>query len=574
VTVQLHGLIAEPARIEAGSGGRRWRIREQPDLAVFAGAAWPPLVSTLLWHREARTVEDGVDYLGDPHELLDPALMPDLHVAVDRLAKACLGREVVAVLGDYDVDGVTSTTILVEGLSQLGARPLSYLPHRFTEGYGPNANAVRFLHGQGATVLVTADCGTSAVAEVALANELGMDVLILDHHTVPEELPDALALVNPKLTHSEYGSEPAACGVAYKVIHDLFDRLGVPYDPSEHRALVALGTICDLAPLVSENRDLVRIGLEALARSRRLGLQALAAEARVNLEEVDPDMCGWALGPRLNAAGRMDHAQHALELLLTTDEWQAKQLAMKLEELNRQRREETQLAFQRAAELLGPEGGRGPLVVVADEAISSGIVGLVASRLVEQYHRPSIVMQLADGEGRASCRSIPDFDITALLRRHPDLFKRFGGHRAAAGFTIDAARLEELRDRLTEDAGTCLDVTALAPTIEIDTELPLHLVNGDLLRWLGRLGPHGQSNPSPTFLSRSVEIRRSRAVGKDGSHLQFQLKEGRVTWSAISFRNAEFAVPDGERADIVYTFRRDNLRGTLQLEVLDLRPAR
>ncbi len=573
MTAQLNRPIAEPARIEAGSGGRLWRIREQPDLAIFAGAAWPPLVSTLLWHREARSIPDGLDYLGEPHELTDPALMPDLGVAVDRLARACVGHETVAVLGDYDVDGITSTTILVEGLSELGAHPISYLPHRFTEGYGPNVNAVRFLHAQGASVLVTADCGTSAVAEVALANELGMDVLILDHHTVPDELPDALALVNPKLAHSEYGSEPAACGVAYKVVHDLFDRLGVPYDPSEHRALVALGTICDLAPLVSENRDLVRIGLIALAKSRRLGLLALAAEARVKLEEADPEMCGWALGPRLNAAGRMDHAQHALELLLTKDEWRAKQLAMKLEELNRQRREETQLAFQRAAEVLGTEGGKAPVIIVADEAISSGIVGLVASRLAEQFHRPSIVMQLADGEGRASCRSIPDFDITALLRRHPDLFKRFGGHRAAAGFTIDAARLEELRARLTEDTASRLDVSKLAPTIEVDAELPLHLVNSDLLRWLGRLGPHGQSNPSPTFLSPGVEIRRSRAVGKDGSHLQFQLREGRVTWSAISFGNAEYAIPDGERADIVYTFRRDSLRGTLQLEVLDLRPA-
>ncbi len=564
---------ASPARLERGSGGRLWRIREQPDLAPFAGATWPALVSTLLWHREARTLAEGVDYLGEPHELIDPTLMPDLPIAVERLAKACRAHETVAILGDYDVDGVTSTTILVEGLSELGARPISYLPHRFTEGYGPNPNAVRYLHAQGASVLVTADCGTSAVDEVALANELGMDVLILDHHTVPEELPDALALVNPKLTHSEYGSEPAACGVAYKVIHDLYDRMGVPYDPSEHQALVAFGTICDLAPLVSENRDLVRLGLVALAKSRRPGLRALAAEARVKLEEADPDMCGWALGPRINAAGRMDHARHALELLLTKDEHRAHVLAMHLEELNRQRRDETQLAFARAAEVLTPFERDGALVIVADEAISSGIVGLVASRLVDQFHRPAIVMQLVDGEGRASCRSIAEFDITALLRRHPDLFKRFGGHRAAAGFTIDAGRLQELRTRLTEDAASHLDVSALAPTIEVDAVLPLHLVNGELLRWLGRLGPHGQGNPAPTFMSPGVEIRSSRAVGKDGSHLQFQLKEGRVNWSAISFGNAAVAVPAGEHADIVYTFRRDSLRGTLQLEVLDLRPA-
>lgn len=573
MTIALDPSSPAPARIEHGSGGRLWRIREQPALEAFAGASWPALVSVLLSHREARTLEEAAEYLGEPRELTDSALMPDLDVAVTRLARACRGHETVGIIGDYDVDGITSTTILVEGLSELGARPIPYLPHRFTEGYGPNAGAVRYLHGQGASVLITADCGTSAVDEVALANELGMDVLILDHHVVPELLPEALALVNPKLTHSEYGSEPAACGVAYKVIHDLYDRLGVPYDPAEHRALVALGTVCDLAPLVSENRDLVRLGLLALARSRRPGLRALAAEARVNLDEADPDMCGWALGPRLNAAGRMDHARHALEMLLTTDEARAGQLAMHLEELNRQRRQETQLALERAAALLTPEEQAGPLLVVADEAISSGIVGLVASRLVEQFHRPAIVMQLVEGEGRASCRSIPGFDITALLQRHRDLFQRFGGHRAAAGFTIEAGRLAELRARLIEDAGARLDTSTLAPTIEVDAVLPLHEVNGELLRWLGRLGPHGQGNPAPTFMSPAVEIRDARTVGKDGSHLQFQLKEGRVSWRAISFRNAEFAVPNGERADIVYTFRRDNLRGTLQLEVLDLRPA-
>ncbi|MEZ4502745.1 MAG: single-stranded-DNA-specific exonuclease RecJ [Dehalococcoidia bacterium] len=564
---------APRARLLHGSNGRLWHIREQPDLRAFAGAEWPPLISTLLAHRDAESLAEAEAYLGEPQELTDPQLMPNLDVAVARLASACRAGETVAVFGDYDVDGVTSATILVEGLRALGARPVPYLPHRFTEGYGPNVGAVRHLRGLGATLLVTADCGTSAVEEVAVANELGMEVIILDHHVAPSVLPDALAIVNPKLTGSEYGSEPAACGVAYKVVHDLHDRLGAAYDPAPHRALVALGTICDLAPLVSENRDLVRIGLEALQQTRRPGLVALAAEAGVKLEECDPEMCGWALGPRINAAGRMDHARIALELMLAEDATEAKHLAMRLEELNRQRRAQTQDALTLASELLSEEEKAGPLLVVATPDISSGIVGLAASRLVEQYHRPAIVMQLVEGEGRASCRSIPGFDITALLQRHGDLFKRFGGHRAAAGFTIDASRLAELRARLVADAGERLDVSTLAPTIEVDAELPLHTVNGDLLRWLQRLGPHGQGNPAPTFLSPSVEVRETRTVGQDGSHLQFTLKEGRVTWRAISFRNAEFAVPAGERADIVYTFRRDNLRGTLQLEVLDLRPA-
>jgi single-stranded-DNA-specific exonuclease len=383
--------------------------------------------------------------------------------------------------------------------------------------------------------------------------------------------------VNPKLKGDEYGigygSEPAACGVAFKVAAELHERMGVPYDPEDHLALVAMGTVCDLVPLINENRTLLRRGLAALSRTKRPGLLALAKAAGIDLADADSDTCGWVLGPRMNAAGRMDHAGIALELLLTQDAATAERLASRLEALNRDRREDTTVAVDLAKELLTPEEREGPLLVVASPDISSGIVGLVAARLAEECYRPAIAMQIRDGEGVASCRSIPGFDITALLSRHPGLFKRHGGHAMAAGFTVDAARIEELREVLVEDAALHLDTETLTPTIHVDAELPLHRVNGDVLRWLYRLGPHGQQNEVPTFLSRNVEVREMRTVGADGSHLQFTLKENRVTWRAISFRNAEYAVPVGERADIVYTFRRDNLRGTLQLEVLDLRPA-
>jgi single-stranded-DNA-specific exonuclease len=521
---------------------------------------------------------EAVHYLGEPGELTDPALMPNLDVAVERLGRACDAGETVAVFGDFDVDGLTSTTILTEGLRDLGARPLPYVPDRFTEGYGPNPDAVRALHGEGASVLVTADCGTSAVAEVELANELGMDVIVIDHHSVPDAVPDALALVNPKLGGSQYGSEPAAVGVAHKVVHDLYARRGHDYDAEEHHALVALGTVCDLAPLLAENRDLVRIGMRGLARSKRPGLRALAAAAKVDLTEADPAMCGWTLGPRINAAGRMEHARIALDLLLTDSETEAERLAAQLDALNRRRRTETVEALELADELLTPEQREAPLLMVASEAISQGIVGLVAARLVERFHRPAIAMQIRDGGvsgqmAHGSCRSIAPFDITALLRRHADLFERYGGHRAAAGFSLEASRLPEARERLVADAAAHLTPEDLTPTLEVEAELPLHAVNGELLRWLHRLGPHGQGNPTPAFLGRGVRIEDSRAVGADGSHLQFTLREGRVTWRAIAFGNAAHAVPDGDLADIVYTFRRDDLRGTLQLEVLDLRPA-
>ena len=559
------------ARLIEGSGGRRWRIRAAPDIGAFEGAKWPPLISALLANRGVRSLDEAIAYLGEPGELTDPALMPDLDIAVERLERACAEAETVAILGDFDVDGLTSTAILSEGLRDLGAHPLPYIPDRFSEGYGPNPQAVRTLHAQGASVLVTADCGTSALREVELANELGMDVIVIDHHTVPDELPDALALVNPKLGGSQYGSEPAAVGVAHKVMDHLYVRAGRDGSPEDHRALVALGTICDLAPMLGENRDLVRIGLRALARSRRPGLRALAAVAKVDLAEADPDLCGWQLGPRINAAGRMAHASTALELLLTDDEDEAQRLAAELDRLNLERREETTAALDLAGELLTPAELEAPLLIVASERFSSGLVGLVAGRLAEAHHRPAIALQIAEGECRASCRSIDAFDITALLRRHADLFLRFGGHRAAAGFSIEAHRLPELRERLVADAAEQLTDADLTPTIDIEAELQVAAVNGDLLRHLQQLGPHGIGNPTPRFLARAVRILNNRVVGSDRSHLQFTLKEGRVTWRAIAFGLAEHAVPDGEAADIVYTFSKDNFRGTLQLEVLDLR---
>ncbi|GMU41079.1 MAG: single-stranded-DNA-specific exonuclease RecJ [Chloroflexota bacterium] len=564
-------------RLLRGSGGRRWRLLDAPPLDGFAdaGDGLPRLVRVLLAHRGVHTTAEARRYLGRPGELTDPRLMPNLEAAVTRLARACEAGETVAVFGDYDVDGVTATTVLVEGLRALGAKPIPYLPDRFTEGYGPNVRAVRQLADRGATLLVTADTGTSAVTEVAESNRLGMDVVVIDHHTIPEVLPEALAIVNPRLNDLAYGSEPAAVGVAYKVIHDLHDRLGRGYDPTEHRALVALGNVCDLAPMLFENRDLVRLGLEALKTTKRPGLLALFEAAGVNQQHVSAETIGWVIGPRLNAAGRMEHARIALDLLLAPTLDEAREIARHLEALNDARREATQAAIETARNALSEAERAGPLLVVASEAISSGVVGLCAARLVEEFSRPAIVMEVRDGELRASCRTVESFDITALLQRNADLFLRYGGHRAAAGFSAEASRLPELRARLIEDAGRHLDLADLAPTLVVDTELPLSEVNRRMVQWLGLIGPHGAGNPAPLFLARDVQVTSARAVGADGSHLQFTVKDGAVSWRAISFGNAEYAVPAGGRADIVYTFKRDDFRGDggLQLEVADLRPA-
>ncbi len=572
MTVPQTTEAAAERRLVRGSGGRMWRLPGVMDLTPFEEAEWPRLLSRLLIGRGVRTIQEGYMLFNAPTELTRPPHLPQLDVAVERLAHACRSKERVAIFGDFDVDGVTSTAILVEAFSALGAQPLPYLPHRTREGYGPNVTAIRQLADRGATVLITADCGTSAVDEIAEANALNMDVIVLDHHTIPPELPNALAIVNPKLDDTTDGAEPAACGIAYTLAHRLHEKLSVSYDPEPHAALAALGTICDLAPMVGTNRELVRAGLRALAHTTRPGLRALAAASGASLANATPDLCGWVLGPRINAAGRMDHARLALDLLLAPSEAEALPIAQQLEELNKLRQEKTAAAQEELTSLLNDEEREAPIVIAASPTLAAGIVGPLASRLVDQYGRPAIVMQLINGEGRASCRSIPGFDITALLRRHEELFLRYGGHRAAAGFTIDAERLPELKRTLIADASDQLDFHALVPTIEIDAALPLTQVQGELLDWLARLEPHGVGNTVPTFVAPGVLIESARRVGRDGSHLQFSVRAGSTSWRAISFGNAEYLVQPGKLADIVYHFREDNLRGGLQLEVLDLRP--
>ncbi|MCY4640332.1 MAG: single-stranded-DNA-specific exonuclease RecJ [Chloroflexi bacterium] len=561
-------------RLVRGSGGRLWRLPGTVDLSPLHGAPWPRLLSRLLLQRGVRSLEQARALIDTPAAPGRPADLPQIDRAVARLASACEGAEHVAVFGDYDVDGLTSTAILVETLSALGARPLAYLPHRTREGYGPNAAAIQELARRGASLLVTADCGTSAVDEVAQAHALGMETVILDHHAIPRELPPAIAIVNPRLDSATEGTEPAACGIAYAVAHRLHEKLGAPYDPDPHQALAALGTICDLAPLVGANRDLVRSGLAALGRSRRPGLHALAEIAGSSLQESTADLCGWVLGPRLNAAGRMEHPQLALDLLLAPGPAEAEPLARRLEELNARRRSETQEAREHLAALLDEEERAAPLLIAASPAIAAGLAGPLASRLVDDHGRPAIVIHLSDGAGRASCRSIPGFDITELLGRHGDLFLSYGGHRAAAGFSIDERRLPELRRRLIADAADRLDPEMLTPTIEVDAALPLHDVTPQLLGWLDRLAPHGTGNPIPTFVAPKVRVASARSIGRDGSHLRFTARSGGASWRAIAFGKAEHEVPPGTPADLVYRFRADRRSGELELDVLDLRPSR
>ncbi len=555
---------------EIGGGSKRWRLRPEP--AATPEGDWPPLIGRLLANRGVRTPAEARAFL-DADAAPAPCALPDLDRAVERLALACRRREAVAVYGDFDVDGVTAVALLVEALESLGARPIPYLPHRTSEGYGLHDQAVATLSGLGATLLIAADCGTSSIREVAFARSRGMDVVILDHHSVPPLLPSATAIVNQKREESG-AQELAACGVAYRVLAALHEALGTQANERRMLELVALGTVCDLAPLVGENRRLVRAGLLALPHTRRPGLRALLEAAGVSGGPVDTEAVGYALGPRLNAAGRMAHARLALDLLLCHEEERAQELAGELDALNRERQQATEDALALAEELVAGEDDA-PLLILGHADFPLGVVGLVAGRLAESRHRPAVVYQQGERESRASARSIPEFDVTGALRTCPELFVRFGGHRMAAGFTAENEKLPAIKERLLAHATERLAGLELAPTIDIDAELSLSALRGDEIRWLGRLAPHGVGNPEPVFLSRGAVVAEPRAVGRDGQHLRLKLSAGGgLVWPAIAFRQGDDGIEEGTRVDAVYTVSADRLgHGGLELRVLDMRAA-
>ncbi|MCH7811742.1 MAG: single-stranded-DNA-specific exonuclease RecJ [Chloroflexi bacterium] len=552
-----------------GGTAKRWHVKDAPE--ETPAGPWPPLIGRLLANRGISTAEQARDFL-DGSAGPTSLTLPDLEPAAERLAQACKKGETVAVYGDFDVDGITAAALLTESLGALGARPVPYLPHRVSEGYGLNTKAIETLRGLGATLLVTADCGTSSIHEVAFARRQGMDVMILDHHTVPPHLPLGSLIVNPK-RDANVTDEPAACGVAYYVLRALYETLGSAADEASMLELVALGTVCDLAPLVGDNRRLVREGLAALGKTARPGLRALFDVAGVDPNRVDTETIGYTLGPRLNAAGRMAHARIAFDLLVCDEEERARELATEIDALNRERQAATERARELAGELLAGEGDA-PLLMLGHEEFPLGIVGLVAARLADAYQRPAVVYTLGELESRASARSIRGFDITAALRACPDgTFVRFGGHRMAAGFTAENERLPEIKERLLATAAEQLAGRDLTPAIEIDAELPLSALRGEEIRWLGRLAPHGIGNPEPAFLSRGVLVAELRTIGKDGAHLRLKLRDGPVVWPAIAFRQDGGGIAEGGRADLVYTISAERRsRDGLELRVLDLRP--
>ena len=553
-----------------------WKLPTPAPVGAMGRSDIPPIVAQVLYNRGITTGHD-LDLFLDPSGSLphDPGLLPGMGPAVERLSAALDSGETVGIFGDFDVDGVTATALLAQGLGDLGLRIVPYIPHRVAEGHGLNEESVLFLKEKGVSVLVTVDCGITSRDEVALARDLGMDVIITDHHVPTPVLPPALAIIDPKLDDSLYPFPVlSGAGLAFKLIQGLYSRIGQPWSRSLLE-LAALSTVADLVPMKDENRFLVKEGLKELRHTRRRGLLSLYRHAGIRAESIDVETISFMIAPRLNAAGRLEDASASYRLLLTDSVDEAEALAARLEGLNRERQQISEETHARAREIVMGWDTLPPILLVYDQQFLPGISGLVASRLVEEFHRPAVVMTQVDGTIRASARSIPGFDVGAALSRCRDMFIRHGGHPQAAGFVMSPDNMNHLKEALVEVAAEAMGTLEPRPAIHIDAEVSIRSLTGDTFHWLKDLEPFGVDNPPPVFLTRNLRAMEVRPVGARGQHLRMKLKDDRAVWDAMAFRQADRGIPDSAMLDVVYRIGTDRRRGTemLTLNVLDFQPS-
>ncbi|MCO1600129.1 single-stranded-DNA-specific exonuclease RecJ [Desulfosporosinus nitroreducens] len=524
---------------------RLWSVqhssgRMTEKLRDFLGIS--PVVSEILIQRGYQQPEEAIEFMRPTLlNLISPFCFCDMLKAVERLSLALERKEKVLIYGDYDVDGVTSTTLLYKVLIDLGLQAVAYIPHRQDEGYGLHSEAVERAAKAGVSVLITVDCGVTAVVEVELAKTLNIDVIITDHHEPLKVLPKAFAIINPKLENSGYPfRDLAGVGVAFKLAQALLQSLGNDetgiHSEIKLLDLVALGTIADLVPLIGENRVLVHYGLRQMEETNHPGLAALIEECGLKDKTLKAGQIGFMVAPRINAAGRMDSARAGLELLLTEDAERAGELARQLTQENQSRQETEKEILAEAISLLERE----PLprvIVLSTDHWHHGVVGIVASRLVERYYRPVFIISEDGEEAKGSARGIAGYPVLEQLSTQAHLLTKFGGHKQAAGFSLPAKNIEKLREGLNEQA-LAFDETLFHEVLRIDSQVALDAVSGDLLRQLDLMAPFGFGNPGPVLASKEIPVHSLSTVGKDQSHLKFRFgSKGEL--EGIAFRLGE-----------------------------------
>ncbi len=561
---------------------KRWRVLPQARDSFFKGKeSYNPLILQLLYNRGIKNKEDIRYFLeadSDPGH--DPFSLPHMQEAIDLVIEHIKLQNLIYVYGDYDADGITSSALLFGLIDKLGGRVHVYIPDRVSEGYGLHQEALEEIRGKEAKLVITVDTGIRNKKEVEYAKKKGMNVLVTDHHMPPEKEEDlpACPIVNPWLSYSEYPfNSLAGVGVAFKLAQALIQRSTLPEESKkmlteELLDLVAIGTITDCVSLLGENRVLVKKGLKVLNHSKRPGLQELVEVSQINNKKIKAWNVGFQLGPRLNASSRMDHADGAFYLLTSKDRQQARSLARELNQKNTKRQKETELIFDQACQ--GQDKNENKVIIAIsgqDQEWSEGIIGLVASRLLEKYYKPSLVITRAEGEYKGSARSIEGFNVVKALERCSDLLEKYGGHAKACGFSLAEENIPEFIKKITHIANQEIKTEDLVPSLRIDSELPLSEIDLELLERIEDLAPFGQDNPQPCFVSRRIAIRDIVRLGRKGEHVKFRVEN---LW-ALCFNHQEKYqdLKIGDMVDLVYyiDLNEFNGRSEVQLKIVDMR---
>jgi single-stranded-DNA-specific exonuclease len=548
-----------------------WKILPESDKPL-AYKGVDALVARLLYNRGVLNSSDAEIFLtADKRLSIDPFTIPDMHPAVSRVYKALISGEKIAIYGDFDADGITATALLVQGLSALGADVVPYIPHRLHEGYGLKIAALEKLRKQGVTLVITVDTGITAFEEIEKSHKMGMEILVTDHHVPLQELPPAKIIVDPKR------SDPAGAfvdfagvGVAFKLLQALLS--GSREDLlNSSLELVTLGTITDMSPLLSENRYLVKSGLQVLNKTNRVGLVELMNCAGIDKSKLTTETISYQIGPRLNSAGRLDDAGTSYQLLVTEDRAQANALAMELEGKNKERQRIVAETYDKVRRQIVEDGVDRPILWASDADYQSGVMGLVAGKLTDEFYRPVILIKIGSETCRGSGRSIPEFDLMAALKSCHHLLTRYGGHARAAGFNLHTRDLQQVQKRLSMLAGEQLTGLDLRPHINIDAEVPLSAFSKGVFNDIRHLEPFGMDNPVPVFLSRKVEVVEQKLVGSQNDHIKLKLKQDGIVWDTMGFRLGGYLGELARHIDVVYCVEVDNFngKGQLRLNLLD-----
>lgn len=537
--------------------------------------AVPPIMARILLNRQIDSFDKAYSFFRpDLENLHDPYLMKDMDKAVERLHQALLSGENILVYGDYDVDGVSSAALVYLVLSRMvGPKVSYYIPDRITEGYGLSDKGIREAAESSVSLIVTVDCGVTAIQEIQLAKELGMDTVVCDHHQPSEHLPPAVAILDPKLPDSNYPfDELAGVGVAFKLLQGLYSKLDLPEaELDEYLDLVAIGSCADIVPLIDENRILVRHGLDKINCNPRYGVRALLESSGLSNKEITAGLIVFVLAPRINAVGRLGDARRAVQLFSSQTLQQARTLARELEKENRARRDIDELTFKEAQEIV--ETKLSPLddkaFVLYKEDWHPGVIGIVASRIVEKFYRPTIMITVMDGIGKGSARSIANFNIYQAIKDCSHLLTGFGGHKYAAGLTIEEAKIPEFVESFKRAAMEYIRPEDLIPSIKIDGEIELAEFTPRFIRLLKLLGPFGPMNMRPIFMSRNLKILgEPNIVGQN--HLKLKLEQDGAVLDAIGFNMGEYInriEKNNGVIDCVYIVEENRWNGKTQIQL-------